>query len=132
VKQRALAETTRFVEWLAKPEELAHVYRAARTVVCASTCEGGPRFTVEAMACATPVVSTPVGMMKELLREGENGALCGFDVESLAAAIERVLADETKRKQMGARARIDAERFEYTSILRGYADGLKRLAGERA
>jgi glycosyltransferase involved in cell wall biosynthesis len=132
VKKNGLAETTQFIEWLARPEELAHVYRTSRTVVCASTCEGGPRFTVEAMACATPVVSTPVGMMKELLREGENGALCGFDVESLAAAIERVLGDEAHRREMGRRARVDAERFEYTSILRGYADGLKRLAGERA
>ena len=132
VNKHGLAETTQFVEWLAKPEQLAHVYRASRTVVCASTCEGGPRFTVEAMACATPVVSTPVGMMKELLREGENGALCGFDVASLAAAIERVLGDETHRREMGRRARVDAERFEYTSILRGYADGLKRTAGERA
>jgi len=132
VRRRGLAGSTQFIDWLAKPEQLAHVYRASRTVVCASTCEGGPRFTVEAMACATPVVSTPVGMMVELLREGENGALCGFDVESLAAAIERVLADESARKRMGARARADAERFEYTRILRGYADGLKRLAGERA
>jgi glycosyltransferase involved in cell wall biosynthesis len=84
------------------------------------------------MACGTPVVSTPVGMMRELLREGENGSCAGFDVESLASAIERVLGDEPRRAEMGRRARVAAERFEYAAILRGYADGLKRIAGSRA
>jgi glycosyltransferase involved in cell wall biosynthesis len=136
IRERAtrtgLSATTRFTEWVASPSELAELYRRSKLVVCASTCEGGPRFTVEAMACGTPVVSTPVGMMRELLREGENGSCAGFDVESLASAIERVLGDEPRRAEMGRRARVAAERFEYAAILRGYADGLKRIAGSRA
>jgi D-inositol-3-phosphate glycosyltransferase len=125
-----LARSVRFVEWVDTASDLASIYRATRVVVCASTCEGGPRFTVEAMACGTPVVSTPVGMMTELLSDGACGALCGFDAISLAGAIERVLADERERRAMGARARQRASRFEYASILRGYAQGLHRLAGE--
>lgn len=129
VASRGLGASTRFVEWVARPEDLAELYRRSRVVVCASTCEGGPRFTVEAMACGTPVVSTPVGMMRELLVEGENGACAGFDVASLASALGRVLGDEQRRVAMGQRARAAAERFEYASVLRGYADGLKRLVG---
>lgn len=131
VAARGLAPRTRFVEWVASPAELAEIYRRSRVVVCASTCEGGPRFTVEAMACATPVVSTPVGMMKELLVEGSNGASCGFDAASLASAIERVLSDEGRRVVLGERARADVQRFEYATVIRGYAEGLKRLAGTR-
>lgn len=131
VARAGLSESTRFTEWVGSPRELAELYRRSKLVVCASTCEGGPRFTVEAMACGTPVVSTPVGMMRELLIEGENGACSGFDVESLASALERMLGDEPRRIAMGQRARTAAQRFEYASILRGYADGLKRLAGSR-
>jgi glycosyltransferase involved in cell wall biosynthesis len=127
--QRGLAGNIEFTEWIASPGELADVYRSSRALVCASTCEGGPRVTVEAMACGTPVVSTPVGMMKELLVDGENGCVAGFDTPSLTDALRRLLKDEAQRAAMGARARAAAEQFEYARVLRGYADGLKRLAG---
>ncbi len=129
VQARGLGATTKFVEWVERPEDLAALYRRSRVVVCASTCEGGPRFTVEAMACGTPVVSTPVGMMKELVEDGRNGAGCGFDVASLTGALERVLGDEPRRKLLGAAAREATLRFEYSKVIRGYAEGLKKLAG---
>jgi len=132
VRARGLTQTTRFVDWVDSPAELAEIYRRSRVCVCASTCEGGPRFTVEAMACGTPVVSTPVGVMCELVRDGVTGARCGFDVASLAGAIERVLADEDARRALGRQAHADVQRFEYTETLRGYAEGLIALAGAAA
>ncbi|MDP6538769.1 MAG: glycosyltransferase [Planctomycetota bacterium] len=124
-----LSSRVRFVRWVDSPADLASLYRASRVAVCASTCEGGPRVTVEAMACGTPVVSTPVGMMGELLADGEAGLLCGFDVESLADALLAVLDDEERRLAMGERAARIAERFEYSRAVGVYAEGIKALAG---
>lgn len=133
-RKHGLADSSRFLDWVESPEELAAIYRRSRLVVCASSCEGGPRFTVEAMACGTPAVSTRVGVMGELLAEkaGEPcGVLAGFDSASLADAIEGALADEDRRRRMGARAIAVAARYEYGRTIRNYAEGLKELAREK-
>jgi glycosyltransferase involved in cell wall biosynthesis len=129
VRARGLEPSVRFVDWVASPVELAEVYRRSRVCVCASTCEGGPRFTVEAMACGTPVVSTPVGVMGELLRGGEAGLLCGFDAASLAESLGELLGDEGRRRALGRAATAAVQRFEQRRALREYAAGLHRLAG---
>ncbi len=132
VRERAaragLGDSARFVDWIATPEELAEVYRRSKVVVCASTCEGGPRFTVEAMACGTPVVSTPVGVMTELLEEGTAGRLCDFTARGLADTLQVILQDEPTRQALGARAYEDVQRFEYSWALGYYAKGVIDLA----
>lgn len=130
LRRRGLDEFVRFVDWVERPEDLADAYRKSRVVVCASTCEGGPRFTVEAMACGTPAVSTRVGVMTELLEDGRCGRSCDFTTEGLASALSAVLSDEDERRAMGLRAREVAARFEYADVLEGYARGLHALAGK--
>jgi glycosyltransferase involved in cell wall biosynthesis len=130
VRQAGLEDTTRFIEWVDTPDDLADIYRRSRVVVCASTCEGGPRFTVEAMACGTPAVSTPVGVMTELLQDGDAGRLCGFHAEGLAAALLDVLGDEDRRRRMGHAAWEKAQPHEYERAIANYADHAKRIAAE--
>jgi glycosyltransferase involved in cell wall biosynthesis len=131
-RRRGLAESVRFLDWVESPEDLASIYRRSRLVVCASSCEGGPRFTVEAMACGTPAVSTRVGVMGELLADEACGALVGFTTASLAKGIEHALGDENGRLAMGQRAVAVAARFEYAQAIRNYAEGLQRLAQKAA
>ena len=127
-----IADQVEWIEWIDGPEELAEVYRTSRVCVCASTCEGGPRFTVEAMACGTPVVSTPVGVMTDLLKDGTAGRLAGFDVVSLADALEDVLTHEGRRRDRGAEAIRRVQPYEYHAALERYARGLITIAEESA
>ena len=117
-----------FIEWVDTPQDLAQIYRGSRVAVCASTCEGGPRVTVEAMACGTPVVSTPEGVMTELLQDGAAGRLCDFTARGLADTLQLVLEDEPLRRRLGAQAHADVQRFEYARALEVYARGLIDLA----
>lgn len=130
IQRAGLGSLTEFVDWVDTADDLADIYRGSRAVVCASTCEGGPRVTVEAMACGVPAISTRVGVMGELLEDGRAGTLVPFAAAGLERGIEAVLADEAARVQMGLVARGLAEQYEYAEILAGYARGLHELVGE--
>ncbi len=122
------------VAWLPRqegPDGLARLYNRARMLVCASTAEGGPRVTVEAMACGVPVISTPVGMMRELIDDGQNGLLFQWEADQLAAHIRRLLDDEPLRERLAAAGRESVQGFEAETIIanyaRGYHDLIRRL-----
>lgn len=129
IAQRGLEDAVELLDWVETDADLVRLYRTSKMLVCASTCEGGPRVTVEAMACGTPAVSTPVGVMPELVGDGTGGTLCGFESTAIADAIESLLANETMRARMGVEARAIAERFEYHEVIAGYAKGLHELVG---
>lgn len=121
-------EWIRHERFLATQDDLARAYAESKLLVCASTSEGGPRVTCEAMACETPVVTTPVGLMAELIDDGGNGLLFRWNVDELASSIAALLDDDAKRVAMGKRARESVLPFERESMIGGYANALLELA----
>lgn len=72
--------------------------------------EGVPQALMQAMACALPVVTTPVGSIGEIVEDGLTGVLVPpRDVGRLQGALERLLADGTARAALGARAMARAQ-----------------------
>lgn len=73
--------------------DLAQYYQAADLVVMPSLqLEGFGLVTVEAMACGTPVLGTPVGAIPEVLSQLDPMLVAGgTDSRSLAAALERMV-----------------------------------------
>jgi len=68
--------------------------------------DGIPNAVLEAMAMCLPVVTTTASACREIIEDGENGFLVPpRDTEAIAERIERLLSDETLRRNMGRKAR---------------------------
>lgn len=93
IRARGLEDAVRLVGFV--PEaHLAAYYQSADLVVMPSLqLEGFGLVTVEAMACGTPVLGTPVGAIPEILNQVDPILVApGTDGQSLAKALELVLA----------------------------------------
>ena len=69
-----------------------------------------PTVILEAMASARPIVSTRLGAIPEMVRDGESGLLVDpGNIEELANALESLLRDSELRARLGAAGRRDVE-----------------------
>ena len=111
------------------------MYNAADVVVIPSRYESFGLVALEAMACGTPVVATPVGIMDRIIREGQNGfILNGFSASELAQGINLALSAFKKRRVEGVRATI--ERFGWSgaasTLVKEYDLALASYSNNRA
>ena len=90
------------VHWAGIRDNGWQILNAVDIYVQPSLSEGLPMAIVEAMALRLPVVATNVGGVPEIIKDGENGYLAKpASVESLADALECMLADPSQWKIMG-------------------------------
>lgn len=84
----------------------AHVFCLPCRVLDDGDRDGIPNVLLEAMACGTPVVTTPVSGIPELVRHESNGLLVEPDsAVSLADALTRAYSEPLLRHRLGEAAR---------------------------
>lgn len=88
---------------------------------------GGPRVVVEALACGLPVVSTRVGEVQSVVRDGRNGQLAhDRSPQTVAEALQSVLA--LPHEQVSAAAVVAAGPFAAALVLETLYDAHRALA----
>lgn len=98
LERTGLSDRVNFVSGLTR-EEIAGLHRRASVFVSASRFEGFGFPPAEAMACGAPVIVSDGGALPEVA--GDAGIVTPVgDVAALAAAIARVLDDESMRLAM--------------------------------
>ena len=115
------------------PEDVARWLQAADLYVHPSRADTFPNGVLEALACGTPIVASRVGGIPEQVRN-ETGILVEpGDPAALAAAIESLLADPSRRERMSAAAADDARaRFSVDRQIDAYLALHVELAGTGA
>ena len=81
--------------------------------------EGVPQAILQAMLCALPIVTTPVGSIPEAVQHEQTGLIVEpRDAESLRQAIQRLLEDPGLRQALGNAARERAlSRFGFENMV---------------
>jgi glycosyltransferase involved in cell wall biosynthesis len=94
-----------FVTLVPETKDVFQYYRATDVFVCSSYEESFPVVNLEAMAFGLPIVSTDVFGIPEAITDGHDGLLVKpGGVDSLAAAIGRVLGDPGLARRLGEAA----------------------------
>jgi len=118
-------------------EDLPALYSAAELFVFPSLYEGFGLPPLEAMACGTPIITSNASSLPEVV--GEAGIMVEpRDVRGLVEAMERVLTDEGKRREMRGKGLRQAAGFSweraaqgtlevYRSVVRGRGWGMREL-----
>jgi glycosyltransferase involved in cell wall biosynthesis len=106
--------------------DVPDLLRSFDIYVLSSMSEGMPVAILEAMATGLPIVATAVGGVGELIRPEVNGVLVDKQNPlALAGAIERLVNDTQRRRELGAAAREEVEaRFSIKNTSQCYAQQL--------
>jgi glycosyltransferase involved in cell wall biosynthesis len=117
------------VRFLGVRADVPAILNASDLFVLSSRWEGNPLSVMEAMAAGLPVVSTAVGGVPELVREGETGLLVpSGDAAALARALQALVDDPARREAMGKAARQHAiTHFDIRHTVRQYETLYERL-----
>jgi glycosyltransferase involved in cell wall biosynthesis len=111
------------VRFAGERSDIPAVLAALDVFVMPSHWEGGPYTVIEAMAMARPVVTTNVGMVVDIVRDGEHALVVPpRDSSALARAVQRLLAEDRLRGRLakGGR-RLATERFSEERLVEGVA-----------
>lgn len=83
-------------KYLNDPRDVAIWFQACDLYIMASRLEGGPKSILESLACGVPLVATRVGMVPDILQDGENAFLTEIeDIDAITQKSRILLNNQT-------------------------------------
>ena len=113
--------------WAKDSKEVARLLNESKILVMPSYNEGGPRVVLEAMACGVPVITTKVGLMPDIIKDGENGLFIDWVPEDLAERINYLINNAELQEKFSTAGLKIVEQFEKKAAIKNYADKLKEI-----
>jgi len=134
LEQRAhelgVAERVHFLGWW---QDITSLLECADVAAMSSDFEGSPLFALECMMHGTPLVSTDVGNVGEMLEDGRGVLIVPpRDAAALADAIEALLRDPERRAAQASFASGKTPRYRIDSVALEFAAIYERLVEQGA
>ena len=129
VKEEGLEENVEFLGHVA-PAQLVDLYRHCSVFVFPSSVETFGNPLVEAMACGAPIASSNTAAMPEVVGD----AALFFDpsrVEDIVQTLDRLLKDDTLRRELGKRAAARARRYSWEQTAAETLEVIKEAAASK-
>lgn len=113
-KELAIENRVKFIGAITNQEKLAELYSAASFLVLPSLSESFPLVIPEAMACATPVISTKLPGPSDIIHDGSNGFLVEPGNAKELAEKMRILKDSPNFGKQKGEQGLDLVRNKYS------------------
>lgn len=126
-KNYKLETNVYFSGWLEGPEDVARAYSSTKCFINPSYNEGGPRVVLEAMACGLPVITTPVGLMHDIIHDGQNGLITDWDSTQMARKVLELLSDSGMQNRFSVAGLELVKQFEKKAAIENYAMKLQEI-----
>lgn len=113
--------TCEHVRFLGKQDNVEDILSLSDIFMMPSASETFGLAALEAMSCGVPVISSDVGGLPELNRDGETGYVCKLgDVDAMADRAIAILSNDDLLERMRLGARKQAERLEQDVVVAQY------------
>ncbi|TSC90617.1 MAG: group 1 glycosyl transferase [Parcubacteria group bacterium Gr01-1014_2] len=129
VESLKLENNVIFYGWAEDSNKVAIFLNQSKFLVMTSYNEGGPRVVAEAMACGVPILATPVGIVADIMKDGQSGRIIKWDAEDIAKKAKSLLFNKLEYQKYSEAAFkiVEIERFERKSAIRNYVEKLQGL-----
>lgn len=103
--------------------DLVKHYQSLDIYLVTSRVEGGPMAILESMACGIPIISTPVGMAPDIIKDGSNGFIRTHEnIREYANTALRIISDPNIQSSLSNNALQTVLAFDWSKIILRYND----------